>query len=76
MSKHIETRRLIKEIPEIGKFNELLNRSTLSEEDKTIMYLHYIEDKDFNYIADKLGYSENWIKKKHCKMLNKLSKLI
>lgn len=76
MSKHIETRSRIKDIPDIGQFNNLLNRSTISNEDKTIMYLHYIEDKDFLFIADELGYSESWIKKKHRKILKKLGKIL
>ena len=76
MSEHIETRRYVQNIPEIGEFNKLLNQLTISSEDKTLMYLHYIEEKDFAYIADTLGYSESWIKKKHKKILRKLSKVI
>ena len=44
-------------------------------EDKTIMILHYLKDKDFRYIADELGYSESTIKYRHKKAIKKLSKL-
>lgn len=76
MSDHMNTRHYIENIPELGEFNNLLNRSTLSQEDKTLMYMHYVEDKDFRYIGDMFGYSESWVKKKHRKIIKKLGKLI
>lgn len=75
MSKHIETRRRIQSIADISSFNDLLNKSTLSDEDKLLLKLHYIQGKDFRYIGDMLGYAESTIKKKHRKILAKLNKL-
>lgn len=75
-SEHIETRKKIEDIPSVSTFDNLLDSSTLSEEDKHIMRLHYIEDRDFSYIGEELGYSESWLKKRHRKMLKKLRKLI
>ncbi len=75
MSTHIDTRRKLKDIPEIQQFDDLLDRSTLSEEDKELLRLHYIKDKDFQYIGDAMGYAEVTIKKRHSKALKKLSKL-
>ena len=75
MSDHIDIRRRIKAIPSIKSFTDLLDASTLSDEDKTIMILHYLKDKDFRYIADELGYSESTIKYRHKKAIKKLSKL-
>ena len=76
MSKHIETRKKVKEIADISSFHSLINATTLSETDKHILVLHYIEDKDFRYIGDMLGFSESTIKRHHKKALVKLSKLL
>ena len=76
MSKHIETRHKIKDIADISSFNDLLNKSTLSDEDKLFLQLHYIQGKDFRFIGDMLGYSESTIKKRHQRILAKLSRLL
>lgn len=75
MSCHIDTRRKLKGIPEVSRFDDLLERSTLTDEDKTILRLHYLKGKDFRYIGDTLGYAEVTIKKRHAKALDKLNKL-
>lgn len=76
MSKHIETRRKVKEIADISSFESLLEKSTLSATDKSIVRLHYIEGKDFCYIGDMLGFSESTIKRRHKNALNKISKIL
>lgn len=76
MTEHIETRNKLKEIVEIQTFSDLLDRCILSEEDRRIMELHYLQDKDLRYIADLLGYSEGTIKKRHRKILKKLNKIL
>ena len=75
MSAHIETRHRLQDIADITCFDELLNRSTLTDEDKEILRLHYLKGKDFRYIGDTLGYAEVTVKKRHVKALSKLSKL-
>ena len=76
MSTHIDTRRKIKDIADISSFTDLLNKSTLSDEDKLFLQLHYIQGKDFRFIGDMLGYSESTMKKRHQKILAKLSRLL
>ena len=76
MSEHIETRKKLKGIADISSFSNLINQATLSDADKSIMFLHYIDEKDFRYIGDMLGYSESTIKKRHRKILKKLSRLL
>lgn len=73
MTRHIETKHKIQEISLVSDFENLLSLCTLSEEDKKIIRLHYIEGKDFRYIGDNLGYSERTIKAKHKKALCKIS---
>lgn len=75
-SEHIKTRRKIENIDTITDFNNLINQLMISPEQKEMMRLHYVEDKNFNYIADILGYSESAMKKWHTKILKKISKLI
>lgn len=76
MTEHIETRTKLKEIVEIQTFSNLLDRCILSEEDRRIMELHYLQDKDLRYIADLLGYSEGTIKKRHRKVLKRLKQIL
>jgi len=76
MNEHLETRKKIRSIADIASFNKLLQQSTLSDTDKRILNLHYIQEKDFRFIGDMLGYSESTIKKRHKKILSKLSRLL
>lgn len=76
MSKHIETRNKLKGIADISSFTDLLNKSTISDDDKLLLRLHYLQGKDFRYIGDMLGYSESTIKQRHRRILKKLGKLI
>nr|DAH73220.1 MAG TPA: ECF sigma factor [Caudoviricetes sp.] len=75
-SQHIETRQKLKDICEVSTFENLINSCTLSDTEKTILRLHYLEGKDFRYIGDELGFAEVTIKKKHKKTLQKLNKLL
>lgn len=75
MSIHTDTRNRLKKISDLVAFDDLLNRSTLSDTDKTILRLHYLDEKDFRFIADTLGFAESTIKKRHLKALDKLIKL-
>lgn len=76
MSYNVSMQRALKDIPTIAVFEDILKASTLNELDKEIFRLHYLEEKDFAFIADKLGYSESGIRKRHTKALKKLSKII
>lgn len=76
MSTHIETRNKLKEIPKVSTLVELLDNCTLSDEDKEIIKMHYVQGKNLAYIGDILGYSEAAIKKKHKRILSKISKIL
>lgn len=73
MSRHIETRRKLQAVPLVSEFEAILNLCTLSDEDKNILRMHYIQKKDFRYIADTMGYSEKTIKQRHKDALRKIS---
>ena len=76
MTDHIKTRKVLKDIATIDTFNEILDASTLSNEDKYILRQHYLQGKNFSYIADELGYAEITIIKRHKKILQKLSTIL
>lgn len=75
-SDYIKIKHKVKDIPDIRTFNGLLEASTLSDVDKEIMRLHYLQDKDFGYIADSLGYDKQTVQLRHKRALIKLNKLI
>lgn len=75
-TEYIKIKRKVKDIPDIRSFNGLLEASTLSDLDKEIIRMHYLQERDFSYIADVLGYNQKTIEARHKKALMKLSKLL
>jgi len=75
-SDYIKIKHRVKNIPDIRSFNGLLEASTLSDLDKEIIRMHYLQERSFSYIADVLGYNQKTIEARHKKALIKLSKLI
>jgi len=75
-SDYIKIKHKVKNIPDIRSFNGLLEASTLSDLDKEIIRMHYLQERSFSYIADVLGYNQKTIEARHKKALIKLSKLI
>lgn len=75
MSEHIDTRRKIQDISSVKTFEELLENCILTDEDKMLMRLHYLNGKDFRFIGDSLGFSESTIKRRHKKILQKLNRM-
>ena len=60
----------------VEEFNDLLERTMLSTEEKQILILYYKEQKTLTYIADFLGMSEITVKRKHKKLLMKIGKML
>lgn len=75
-SEHIETRNKLRDIASITAFNDLLDTCTLTDEDKELLRLHYLQGKDFRFIGDVLGFAESTVKKRHRKALRKLNKVL
>lgn len=76
MTQHVQTRAKLKETLEVTTFIDLINRCMLTPDERELMRLHYIEDKDFRYVGDRLGFAEVTIKEKHRKILKKIDKLL
>lgn len=76
VTEHIKTHKVLKDIATIDTFNEIVNAAMLTDEDKFILREHYLHGKNFAFIADELGYAEITINKRHCKILQKLSRIL
>lgn len=74
-SKNANTRRKLKHIARVEEFENILKQTMLSDEDKTILRMYYIDEKQISYIADILGLLEATVKKKHRKALLKIGEL-
>ena len=73
MTDHIRTRKALRDIADVAAFDGLLNTLTISEQDKQLMQLHYIEHQDFRFIGDVLGLSESTVRKHHRRILRKIT---
>lgn len=76
MREHIETRKKLKEICDQSEFNSLLDKTMLTDEERTVLQMYYIKGKNLCYIADILGYSEVTIKRRHREAIKKIGKMI
>lgn len=76
MTRHMEIKQKVKSINEKTAFNAILDNSMLSEKEKTMMKMYYIEKHDFDFIADTLGYSKIGVLKMHKRVLQKIESLL
>ena len=74
MSEHLDTKHKLKN--DILTLADMLKSPYLSEQEKEILKMIYIEEMDYFSIADKLNMSDSSVKKKHCKILKKVNKII
>ena len=72
MSDHIEIKKRLRRITGVGDFERLLNSRMITDTDKKILRMIYIEGKPLAYIGDILGFSESYVKKRHCYILRRL----
>ena len=75
MTKHMEVKHEVQKITKTA-FNGILEEAMLSESEKSMMRMHYIERKDLGYIADTLGYSKAGILKMHQGILKCIESLL
>jgi DNA-directed RNA polymerase specialized sigma subunit len=76
MTDHIKTRKKLQSIPTKLEFNTLLDSIVLSDKERQMMQLYYVERKDFDYIADELGYTKSGILRMHKRVLKRIEALI
>lgn len=75
MSEHIETRQKLKD-QRITDFNQLINDCMLDPDDRIMLQMYYLENKDFGFIADTLGFAKSTVIARHKKALKKLNKML
>lgn len=76
MGKHIELKHKVQNINRRSTFNEMIEDSMLTDKEKEMLRMYYLEGKTLNFIADELGYSEAGIKKMHKRSLKKIEALL
>ena len=69
------TRDKIKNIPTIKDFDDLLSQTMLNDDDIKIMEMIYKDRLPLGVIADSLCMSESTVKRKHKRILVKMSKM-
>lgn len=76
MTKHIETRHKLRSISSLDEFNHLIDKCVLSDEERSVVYAHYVNGKPLGYIADSMGFSVSTVKRIHSKALGRLAYLL
>lgn len=76
MTEHIKTKHKLQSIPTKLEFNTLLDSIVLSDKERQMMQLFYVERKDFDYIADVMGYTKSGIIRMHKRVLKRIEALI
>lgn len=71
----MNTRKKLRRISSVEDFEDLLEKTMLSEEERQLVILHYREQKPISYIADVMNMSETSVKRKHKKILNKMQRM-
>lgn len=74
--RNTENQKKVKRNGSVEEFNDLLERTMLSTEEKQILILYYKEQKTLTYIADFLGMSEITVKRKHKKVIDENRKIV
>lgn len=74
--KRKETKRKLKSIESLAKFNDLLKDLMVSRDIKEMLVMYYIQCKPLSYIADNMGVSLVTVKRWHEEALEKLSKIM
>lgn len=74
--KRLEIRRKLREISVKQDMLDLLDKVLLSEREREVIIMFYIDKKQMMDIADDIGVSEPTILKDHAKALDKIGKVI
>lgn len=76
MTDHMKARAYLQSIGKASELREILGEYVLSDEDRLIMDMIYIQKKPLDYVADMLGFSVSCVKKRHHKILCRISNYI
>lgn len=76
MTKHIETRKKLKQLVLKEDFGAVLSKCILSDRERKLMDMFYLEQKTMMEIAEELGFEEISAIKMHERILKKISEVI
>lgn len=74
MTEHCRIKKKLKE--DIKTYADILNSPYISDKEKELLNLIYIEKQDYRFIGDLLGLSESTIKKRHKNLIKKIGKIL
>lgn len=75
MTEHIQAKKRLQSVATVTELKAIFEECAISDEDREMLTLIYVRRKNFGYVADILGYSEDTIKSRHKKCLEKISKM-
>lgn len=75
-SKHIETKHKLKDIKSVRDFDALLEAVILTEDQKRMLRMIYVEHKTLDYVADNLSISLQTVKSWHRQALSRIADMI
>ena len=75
-AKLLEARRKLEDIPSKAEYCIIVNRAKLTDVERQVVDMKYLNGKSLIFIGEEIGYSENTVKKLHHRALRKLAKLI
>lgn len=76
VTEHISTRKKLTDIATITEFKQILDLIVLTDDERKLMELHYLQGKSFTQIAMILGYADVTVCKKHKKILKRITKVL
>lgn len=70
--ENLKVRNKLKSVSTYKTFYQILDGVILSDEERKIVEMFYLENKSFDYIASELGMSRITVARRHKKILSKL----
>lgn len=74
MTEHCKIKRKLKS--DIKTYADILNSPYISDKEKELMDMIYIQKYDYMFIGDYLGVSESTVKKRHKDLIKKIGKIL
>lgn len=76
MTEHVATKHKLRDTPLKSDLAALFERCNLSDTERKLMEMYYLQHKDMRFVADSIGCTEKTAIRWHGKALRKISKMI
>lgn len=74
MTEHLKIKHKLKE--DIKTFDDMMKCKYLSDDEKKLAMMIYIDKKDYRCIGDEIGLSESTVKKRHKDLIKKIGNIL